>query len=151
MAKNEKYDIIKEINDLLIHYLSLDIKKLQKMTEENLINEMVLLKFISKKNTGIIDYMPLEPIGEFSRYLDSFNSLFDSASWGQFVGGTPHGHLPGCSFDHHWIGSSLKNNIYNVIFDNDKYGRKVPYVVFNHKKYKLNNLHIHCKKLKDFM
>lgn len=80
--------------------------------------------------------------------IELFNSIFDAAALGQYVGGTDpmHGHKPGfvnerCLFD----ASRL-----TIIWKEDYQKRKIPYAEYEGKEVKINNLHIHCKNLKLF-
>ena len=87
----------------------------------------------------------------FSTHLDAFQSIFDGASIGQYLGGWdpihgPERAKPGtvreeCVFDP----SCLK-----FIWEKDEEGRNVPYVVHQDQCYRINNLHIHSKNLKEF-
>lgn len=83
---------------------------------------------------------------DYSRNIEHFNSLFDAAAIGQFLGGTYAEGKPGfiseaCIFNPARLQYGWKI---------DSEGRRVIYVVFQNKKYRLNNLHVHSKKLAQF-
>ena len=83
----------------------------------------------------------------YYKNIDQFNSIFDGAAIGQFLGGTFDRRFgPGfinetCVFD-----PSLLS--YEWRFDEQR--RKVPFAIFQGKAFRINNLHIHSKKLSDF-
>jgi len=118
----------------------------------DMVNEMTLMKFYGvEKGEDYITNLPILPTGEFSKHFESFDSLFDPASWGQFVGGTRN-EGPGAKPSDHYIGQMLINNPeYNVIWKVDGKNRKIPYFKFGDKEVRINNLHIHSKNLKKYM
>jgi hypothetical protein len=94
------------------------------------------------------------PPHALSNCLDEFGSLFDGSSWGQFAGGTPHGHGPGIAFREHWIGPDLLSGRFVLDWRRDDAGCRLPFVVDRingDREWKLNNLHIHCKRIEDFV
>lgn len=98
----------------------------------DMVNEMTLMKLYVK------EYLPILPFGEFSNNFTEYNSIFDPATWGQFVGGTKKDG-PGAKPPDHYIGQLLiKNPDYKVDWKD-----KVPYF----QGVRINNLHIHSKNL----
>lgn len=106
---------------------------------------------------GYLDRKPLmcqggiEPKNpqDYWNHFDEFNSIFDAACIGQYLGGLSPlitESKPGfinetcvfnpSSFEYKWI--------------EDEEGRKVPYVFFNDHLIRINNLHIHNKQLVKF-
>ena len=85
----------------------------------------------------------------YSMHFDQFNSIFDAAAIGQFLGGNNPIHQ-GAHVG--FINESCLFNPANMqyIWLKDKKNRKVPYVELLGKQYRINNLHIHSKKLKAF-
>lgn len=87
----------------------------------------------------------------FSTHLDLFQSIFDGASMGQYLGGWdpihgPEKNCPGtvnpwCVFD---------PSFFEFEWHRDEEGRNIPYIVYENMRYRINNLHIHCKDLKKF-
>jgi hypothetical protein len=87
---------------------------------------------------------------DYCRHIDLFQSIFDGAALGQYLGG-----------------GDLRNGNYGIGFVNpqclfnpskldyewivDEEGRRVPYAIYNNKKYRINNLHIHSKNLSPFL
>jgi hypothetical protein len=72
-----------------------------------------------------------------------FNSIFDGAAIGQYLGGIySNPNLKG------YINDTTIFNVskYNYIWEHNE-----PYMVFENKKIKINNLHIHSKNLKQFI
>lgn len=86
----------------------------------------------------------------FSNHIDLFQSIFDAAAIGQYLGGgdifyfpsTKPGFINECCifnpsyFTYQWI--------------EDTEGRRVPYAFLNDKSYRINNLHVHSKELFKF-
>lgn len=135
------------ILNLLHQYKLREIRKLYKM---DMVNEMTLMRVYSKEYPEKIVPLPTIPFGEWNRGFDMFNSIFDPASWGQYVGGTPEG-IPGVKPEDHYIGQLLREHLeYTVVWKNGN-GKKVPYFYYDGKEVKINNLHIHSKNLHLYM
>lgn len=78
-----------------------------------------------------------------------FNSLFDTTYHGVYLGGTDPAYKttgPGFIDEYCVINASRLTYCWEL----DECGRKIPYVQYSNKKYRLNNLHIHSKKLSEF-
>lgn len=93
-------------------------------------------------------HKPADP-NRYCQYADVCNAIFDGAAIGQFLGGIDpiHGSLK--------IGFVNETCVFNVsllnyVWEKDEQGRKVPYALFQGKKYRINNLHIHSKQLDKF-
>lgn len=132
-------------------------------------NEMILLNSFRKKHPYWLKQLPtlmpeyikdhelitildvkntIDP-NSYCNHLDQFKSLFDGASYGQYLGGIdPRNGIsePGyinpeaffnCSYmDFEWIKDDLN--------------RKIPYVIYKDSKYRISTLHIHSKNLQLF-
>lgn len=117
----------------------------------DMVNEMTLMRVYGKEHPSQLQDLPILPYGEFSKNFLIFNSIFDPASWGQFIGGTMDG-IPGAKPQDHYIGRMLKEHPdYTVIFSIDNEGRKIPYFKYSNNEIKINNLHIHSKNLNKYM
>ncbi|KKP29172.1 MAG: hypothetical protein UR12_C0013G0002 [candidate division TM6 bacterium GW2011_GWF2_30_66] len=86
----------------------------------------------------------------YSNHIDEFNSIFDAAALGQFLGGIDprNGNSkPG------FINESCLFNpsLLNFSWEKDNHNRDIPHATFANKKYKINTLHIHSKKLGNFV
>jgi hypothetical protein len=94
----------------------------------------------------------LPPHG-LSNHLEAFGALFDPSSFGQFAGGTPQGHPPGSAFPHHWLGRDLASGRFALVWEKDAQGRRIPFVSdrADGRRWRLNNLHIHSKRIGDFV
>lgn len=64
-------------------------KQLQRMYKMDMVNEMTLIRAYSREYPNEMAFLPILPFGEFSNNYAEFNSIFDPASWGQWVGETP--------------------------------------------------------------
>lgn len=85
----------------------------------------------------------------YSLNYDQFHSIFDAAAIGQYLGGIdPIHHNNGAGF----VNESCVFNpsYFTYEWQRDDQGRKVPYLLFQNEKIRINNLHIHCKNLKKF-
>jgi len=132
-------------------------------------NDMQMLaEFKNKYGENSIDYLPIitaeyakeHPLvsrkgnaahkkKKFFQYIDLFHSVFDAAALGQYLGGQDPNNgscAPG------FINESCVFNSSHLGYDwyNDDLNRKIPYIVYSNKKYRINNLHIHSKKLELF-
>jgi hypothetical protein len=110
-----------------------------------------LLRLLDRMAPRVVNELPPHAL---SNCLDEFGALFDGSSWGQFAGGTPHGHGPGTAFRHQWIGPDLLSGRYVLDWRTGDAGRRLPFVVDRSnggREWKLNNLHIHCKRIEDFV
>jgi hypothetical protein len=111
-----------------------------------MVNEMTLMRIYSKEYPELMKFLPILPFGDYSENYDEFNSLFDPASYGQYVGGTMNG-VPGAKPQDHYIGRLLEQHPdYTVVWKQEKQGR-VPYFKYDGQEVKINNLHIHSKNL----
>lgn len=86
----------------------------------------------------------------YYNHIDEFNSIFDGAAIGQYLGGqhplNPGNSMPGQINRHSNYDPSKLD--YEWILDEE--GRSVPYIVYKNKKYRINNIHVHSKNLKPF-
>jgi hypothetical protein len=115
----------------------------------DMVNEMSLLHIYQIKNPNKLKHLPILPSGDFSGDLLHFDSVFDPATYGQYLDGIPSN--PGVSITtDSYIGDEIRNNgikIEFIITD----GYKIPFLIVDDKKIKINNLHIHSKRLELFL
>lgn len=113
---------------------------LRQIYHMDMVHEMSIAK-IYEEETNQLDFFP---ILKTDNTFPFFNSLFDPASYGQYLGGTNnHGLGPGYAGMHHIVGREILNN------------RHIPYISTNGTPYvdniKLNTLHVHSKQLQNFL
>jgi len=135
---------------------------------DNLDDMHILAMFKNETSEAICDHLPIitkEYVDEYplvsnfghvasdrSNYfknIDVFKSIFDAAALGQFLGGIDPRNgesAPGfinerCLF---------KPSLLKIEWIPDNQNRKIPYVVYPHARYRINNLHIHSKNLERF-
>jgi len=108
-------------------------------------DEMQLLWVYGTHCDTCLDTLPILPFGEHSNNFEHFNSVFDPASYGQYVGGTQVDG-PGAKPPNHYIGVEMLNNPYDVVWKPVD-GLWQPYFSYDSKLAKINNLHIHSKNL----
>jgi hypothetical protein len=142
---------LRSLNDLFIEYMSKGKAFLKKILGTPDTTEMMLISYFYKHFENVINYLPIVPEGKGSNRFRIFNSLFDGASAGQYIGGT-RSDGPGWTGKHHWLGKYLQQWKYSFEWRTNSAGLKVPFMVDKKgRKYQLNNLHIHCKDLKRYM
>jgi hypothetical protein len=88
---------------------------------------------------------------QYSNNFDKFNSIFDGAALGQFLGGVDPRNISGNTKGHINIACLFNPSNLNIFFESDILNRNIPFIKFNNKKYKINNLHVHSKNLKEFL
>lgn len=118
-------------NDFLVRQYNLEM-----------VHEMSIAK-IYKDLHNKIDFFPILPYGPYSEHFDVFHSIFDPASWGQFIGGTNNQFGCGYAGQHHIIGREIIDGKCSAYF-NGKYP-------VTNTGIKINNLHVHSKRLQDFI
>ena len=140
------------INIIRVHGLP----KLREIYDTDMVHEMSLMRMY-ELTMGLrrLSYLPILPFGEHARNYDDFDSVFDPASWGQYVGGTAEG-IPGAKPTNLYISQLLiANPDYTVVWKRDKEERNIPYFRYNDKyddhEIMINNLHIHSKNLHKYM
>jgi len=147
------YRSLEHMTDFWIDVLANNsTKRLKRVYGIGMMNEMTLLYIYSRSFAEEhMDYFPILPKGEHSYNIELFNSLFDPASYGQYVGGTDSKKVPGFLDDRHYIGREMIKNpsMYDVIWKDE--GGKVPYLKYAGGTMKINNLHIHSKRLSEFV
>jgi hypothetical protein len=114
-----------------------------------MVNEMFLMRQYGLDFSWRLQNLPTMPFGEFSENINLFNSLFDPASYGQFVGGT-RSEGPGAKPQDHYIGRWLTEKPEHTISWREENGRRIPYLNYRNG-VKINNLHIHSKNLHKYM
>lgn len=136
-----KYTSLKMICDFILEE-SISSKRMNKYSYD-FYSDMTILKVFSKEFSNHIEFLPTLPN---AKNIEMFNSLFDPASWGQYLGGTNNGHAPGFTDPTHIIGSAIRNNPnWKILFGNNGAN-----LVSDDKTYYINNLHVHCKQLQRF-
>ena len=132
----------------------LDIHKVKDVC----LNEMDGLYWFYTKSSENVYILPTHWKADHisTRYTEHFgefgDSIFDSAPYGIFLFGEDYCHTQGERIrGTKWKGSELDVTPYVYTWKKDDQGRNIPYVVYENKEYKLNNLHIHCKELHEGM
>lgn len=117
----------------------------------DMVHEMSLMKFYGvEKGSEFISNLPILPFGEYSEHFSDFASIFDPATWGQFVGGTRN-EGPGAKPQDHYIGILLKQNTNWSVIWKEENSLKVPYFNKDNELFRINNLHIHSKNLNKYL
>jgi hypothetical protein len=143
---------LSRLNDLHIESVKRGVEALKEDLGLDFITDMGFFRWFHDVHPNIVQYLPLFPEGDFSENSTALDSIFDGASWGQYIGGTPS-QGPGVMFEHHWVGQALRASKYQTTWKTDLKGRRIPYVVSKAtgKEIRLGNLHIHCKRIPEFV
>jgi len=102
-------------------------------------HEMSLLGHCGK---NLLTRLPVHPL--LSRPFGDF--IFDPSSYGQFIDGTPAGHLPGFIDETQYVGKAFKQYPPDIF-----YLYKKPHLNYGGGTYRIYNLHIHTKQLQKFL
>jgi hypothetical protein len=86
----------------------------------------------------------------FSQNINLFHSLFDAAALGQYLGGVDTNYNSELHIGFINESALFQAKNFNFVWQKDAQDRRVPYVKFDGKLYKINNLHIHSKQLNLF-
>jgi hypothetical protein len=114
------------------------------------LNEMGLLHIYQLLNPDKLINLPIFPNNNVTQDFEKFHSVFDPATYGQYLDGTPG--TPGVSIlPDSIIGEEFKINpnlkiVFKTIED-----CKIPFIVYNDISVKINSLHIHSKRLHLFL
>ena len=151
------------INQEVARLGNLSTKKLKALIHHDTPHEMRLLSYINKKyNNKLIDLLSGVPTGEGSDNFELFNACFDPSTYGKHIAGShefgPHNKQFVKTTDwegteaHHIIGKEIIDGKLQIDFKN-KGWRHVsdPYITHGNKEHELINLHIHTKRLEDFI
>lgn len=152
-----------------------DILSISKLNEffasvtENNYNDMQIIALFRKKHPTLINHLPIVPdiykdfyplknlqgaetnfADQYSNNFKSFNSIFDAAAIGQYLGGIDSIHKKQDTIG--FINESCLFSPANFSYEwkLDDCGRKIPFIKIDNKIYRINNLHIHSKNLKNF-
>ena len=143
------------LNDLFLEWIQKGEKQNIKELDVDMITEMNFLNHFQKIIPERVKYLPLLPENHHFENTNIFNSVFDGASWGQYVGGLPEIHADQelRFFPKSWVGRELLQKKYTLVWKQDDLKRRIPYVLNmeTQKETKINNLHVHCKRFKDFI
>jgi hypothetical protein len=130
----KNYQTLSKINIKLYNLIIQGEKNLEKIIG-SMPHEMRLLNYVDQEEHNI----NLLPILPSDKNFNNFKYCFDPSSYGQYLGGRKP------EYDK-YIGKQIIENNIKIFIEN-----KIPYVFMNNKKYKIFNLHIHNKKMKDFL
>ena len=131
-----------------LNYICEELFRFMKDTEQTLEfmlksmpHEMRLLGEIFN-TTNLIQDFPILP--NWTGFGDH-NSVYDPSSYGQYICYNKFIHE---GSKNRFIDKQILNNKITIEFDNNL---KLPFVNYNGNKTKINNLHIHCKNLQDYI
>ena len=133
---------LSKMNDLLV----------EEITAQSPKTEMRLLKIIS--NRLPMSELPIWIDGNFSLMANELGGIFDPSSIGQFLGGTHNGHPRMTVHPPQFLAYPLASKNYSFLVMVDELGRRYYHVINNFGEIygmKINSLHIHCKRMKEFM
>ncbi len=131
----------------LIKLLNVGELAVSQVTPFSFLSEMILIDIIGRYDNSTVKYLPILPFEPANDNFTDLQTLYDGASYGQFLGGTNNGAGPGWAERHHYIGDNIISNKLQVFFNSQT---KMPYVKYNNEIIPIANLHIHSKNLKQF-
>ena len=137
--------VLDEINNIYVNRSSFD------SSIANFTSEMGLLHMYQKLHSDKMLNLPIFIDDNLCTDTNGFNSIFDPATYGQFLDGIPS--EPGISIlpSSHIISEKLKScKNFKIDFKNvDEL--KIPFIFCNGVEFKINSLHIHSKRLHLFL
>jgi len=114
------------------------------------LNEMLALYNFWELNKEYVQILPTHWLSNGSIISENYNnyqSVFDSASIGIYLGGLDPYHTQGVIVKNvKWWASEIDYTPYKYKWEKDDKGRNIPYV-YNNTWLRINNLHIHSKDL----
>lgn len=132
---------LSSLNEDLLFLLSLGQEELNRRLSGEMLNEMTCIALLFKEKRKYLDFFPILPTGEFSKNYSELGYVYDSASYGQFLDGTPGTQGQPYRGSHHYIGRWL-NDSDIILFENGK-----PLLIKDKIKIPIFNLHIHSKRI----
>lgn len=92
--------------------------------------------------------LPILPYGanRYARDCHHFQGVFDPSSYGQFLGGTANGDGPGWFGVHQEIGQLISIGEIKVVFEDKK-----PWLIYAGERIPIFNLHVHSKRMEQFL
>lgn len=143
----KNYKVLRHMTDYWINLLNdYGLDGIKHAFKVDMVNEMSLMRVYSSDADSKLRPLPTMPVPPMNHFFDDFGSLFDPASWGQYVGGT-RSEGPGAMPKDHYIGVWLKDlpEVRFLWIYQDHL--KVPCLIHGNEMYRINNLHIHSKNL----
>jgi hypothetical protein len=136
---------LQTLNEELLNFLSLGREEINNRLCGEMLNEMTCLSYLFNQGKEYLDFFPILPTGQFSKNYSQLGYLFDSASYGQFLDGTPGTIGIPYRGEHHYIGRFLTDSD-SIVFKNNK-----PILIKDKEEIPLFNLHIHSKRIGNFI
>lgn len=136
---------LQTLNEELLNFLSLGREEINNRLCGEMLNEMTCLSYLFNQGKEYLDFFPILPTGQFSKNYSELGYLFDSASYGQFLDGTPGTIGIPYRGEHHYIGRFLTDSD-SIVFKNNK-----PILIKDKEEIPLFNLHIHSKRIGNFI
>ena len=117
-------------------------------------NDMINLSSFFHKNKSIVKTFPIidNSVNKsiFNENFNKFNTIFDGAAIGQYLGGVHPRNKSGDTTGFINETCEIKYNNYNFRWLK-KGNNYIPHIEIKNKLIPINNLHIHSKRLKDFL
>lgn len=144
---------IHAMNTRFLEILSEGKEVLNARYGEGMVNEMLIAKQLLDE--GVVDFLPTVPSGPGSDNFYGFHkAMYDGSAAGQYLGGIPSDPTPGRKEKNRYIGDQLISGDIDIIMKEPEGWIRYRYPVMRTKEGKehlLLNLHIHSKRLRDFM
>ena len=116
-------------------------------------NDMENLAIFYHRHRDIVNTFPIidnsvQP-SIYNKEFERFNSIFDGAAMGQYIGGVDPRNIPGDTTGFVNETCVIKYNKYQFKWLKNG-GHYVPHILINNNWIRVNNLHIHSKRLEEF-
>jgi hypothetical protein len=147
-------DILSNFLEFCTYYIKSAVPRSKRST---ILNEMEALDKFYKINLKTVQILPthwpdITLPSVLSESFEHYNSIFDAAALGIYFGGLHPYHTKGDIIKHVKNPMSIIDPTrYKYEWREDNKGRKIPYVSNGNMWLRINNLHIHTKKLREFI
>jgi len=140
-------DALSDFNDFILTELKrCGVQGFEREFKVTMVNDMTLLRRYSDTSEEV-DTLPIR--SDYDKF-DYFRAIFDPGDYGQHVGGT-RGFGPGVVYAGHYVGKVLSENPGAGVVMKEENGLRVPFFSCDGQLTRMNSLHVHSKRLKDFM
>lgn len=126
---------IRRVNTEALRIASEGKEVLLALYSEGMVNEMMIARELQER--GLVGSLPL---------FAGSPEVFDGASAGQFLGGTPGQNNAGWTGSHHFLGRHIQEGRAKVFYEQGR-----PWLEIHGERFAYHNLHVHSKDLKRWM
>lgn len=130
-----------EICEKVLNILANPVFYEKKYYDEKKLNEMMLLNIVYIENKHLFNILPSIPTNK-----NNNNIIFDSITYGQYISGVHNTFFSKKIIEENsYVGRFILREAPEIKF------KKIPFIKYKNEIYDLANLHIHSKKLDDYL